>query len=100
MTKIMIADCNIEGGGCTVYGRQAEDGFWFFWHEGSSMWLDENDNETWRPWSCAPVDDLIEALPDGWWLTSISRVHPDFAVELYREYEKYRGMPGWRGCSF
>jgi len=100
MTKIKIANCGVEGGGCTIYGRQADDGFWFFWHEGSSMWLDENGDDIWRPWTSAVVDDVIEAFPDGWWTMNISSVHPDFVVQLYQEYQKYRGMRGWRGCTF
>ena len=67
MEKIIAADLGLEGGGCTIYARQT-DGVWWFWQEGSSMALDENDDEVWRSWSTEPVTDLIAALPSGiWW---------------------------------
>ena len=57
MDKVVIAGMGVEGGGVTVYGRRA-GGVWSFWQEGSSMDLDENDDEVWREWSSDPVPDL------------------------------------------
>ena len=47
MDKVAIVEMGVEGGGITIYGSQS-DGVWSFWTEGSSMDLDDNDEEVWR----------------------------------------------------
>ena len=47
MDKVLIADIGVEGGGTMIYGRQLQ-GVWSFWTEGTSMDLDENDDEVLR----------------------------------------------------
>ena len=46
MDKAVIAEIGFEGGGVTIYGSQSE-GIWTFWTEGSSMGMDDNDDEVW-----------------------------------------------------
>jgi hypothetical protein len=43
MDKRLIVKMGIEGGGVTIYGSQSND-VWSFWTEGSSMYLDDNDD--------------------------------------------------------
>ena len=95
MDKIIIAEMGVEGGGCTVYGRQT-DGVWSFWQAGSSMDLDENDDEIWRQWSSEPVPELFVALRDYWWMMHIYNVHPEFVSQLRQAHAQYRGKQGWR----
>jgi hypothetical protein len=91
MDKVLIAAMGIEGGGVTIYGRHSE-GAWMFWDEGTSIGLDENDDEIWRSWSSKPVSTLDLVLPKGWPMFYPSEVHPDF-LDWFREaYEKNRAV--------
>ena len=62
MEKIIIVELGLEGAGVKIYGHQADDA-WSFWQEGSSIYIDDNDEEEWRYWSSDPVSELMEALP-------------------------------------
>src|SRR5262249_5475478 len=93
MDKVVIVGMGVEGGGVTIYGRRT-DGVWSFWQEGSSMDLDENDDEVWRGWSSDPVSDLSAALPGKWWMMYPTEVHPEFVTQLRREYERCCGASG------
>jgi hypothetical protein len=89
MDKVVIAEMGIEGGGTTIYGTQAE-GVWSFWTQGTSMDLDENDDEVWRSWSSEPVTGLDDVVPKDWPMFYPSTIHPGF-VEWFRgTYEKAR----------
>jgi hypothetical protein len=63
--KLLIAKVGVEGGGHSVYGKRCNGG-WSFWTEGTSMDLDENDDEVWRSWSSDRVADLDLVLPRKW----------------------------------
>jgi hypothetical protein len=89
MDKVIIADMGVEGGGITIYGGQSE-GVWSFWTEGTSMDLDENDDEIWRSWSSEPVSSLDLLLPKEWPLFHPSKIHPDFVSWFREAYEKAR----------
>ena len=93
MDKTVIADLGVEGGGITIYGRQT-DGVWSFWTEGTSMDLDENDDEVWRFFSSEPVSSLDRVLPENWHRFYPVEIHPDF-LDWFREaYKKARtSMP-------
>jgi hypothetical protein len=89
MDKTVIARIGVEGGGVTIYGSHLK-GVWTFWTEGTSMDLDENDDEVWRSWSSEPVTNLELALPNDWPLFHPVEIHPDF-VEWFRvNYENAR----------
>jgi hypothetical protein len=91
MEKVLVADIGLEGGGATIYGIQ-KDGIWSFWTEGTSMDLDENDDEVWRSWSSEPVGSLDLVVPNDWHRFYPVEIHPDF-LEWFREaYEKARAM--------
>jgi len=83
----------------TIYGRQV-DGVWSFWQEGSSMDLDENDDEVWRGWSTDPVPELLVALPGQWWMMCPTEVHPEFVARLRGEYERCRAAEASRDTPF
>ena len=91
MDKVLIAEIGVEGGGITIYGSQS-NGVWSFWTEGTSMDMDENDDEVWRSWSSEPVSSLDLVVPHDWPMFHPSKIHPDF-VKWFREaYERARSM--------
>ncbi len=89
MDKILIADIGVEGGGTTIFGKKSE-GVWSFWTEGTSMDLDENDDEIWRSWSIEPVRSLDLVVPRFWAITYPVEIHPDFVEWFRANYEKAR----------
>ena len=99
MEKVVIAEMGLEGCGCTIYGQQV-DGMWSFWRAGTSMMLDENDDEVWRSWESEPVANLLDALPDIWWLMHTYEVHPDFEAQLRQAFNLYRDHPDWEERRF
>jgi len=91
MDKVLIADIGVEGGGVTIFGKKSEN-VWSFWSEGTSMELDENDDESWRSWSSEPVSSLNLVLPNDWPLFHPAEIHPDF-LEWFRDaYEMARAI--------
>jgi hypothetical protein len=89
MDKVLVAELGVEGGGCSVYGREAE-GSWSFWREGSSLDFDEDDEEVVRSWATEPVPDLWLAVPKEWPLYYVLKVHPDFRAWFREKYESAR----------
>jgi hypothetical protein len=87
MDKVLIADLGLEGGGATIHGRH-QDGNWFFWLEGTSMDLDENDDEVWRSWETQPVPDLFLASPKEWPLFYPTKLNPDFLDRFRKHYDE------------
>src|SRR5688572_6038770 len=87
MPAEIILDIGIEGGGETVYGRRAATG-WTFVSHGSSIGLDENDDELWTDWERGPETDLARLLPPEWHLFSPRRVHPEFVGWFREAYAK------------
>ena len=98
MDKVEIARMGVEGGGITIYGRNSE-GVWTFWSEGTSMDLDENDDEIWRSWSPEPVSSLDLVVPKDWLMFHPSMIHPDFVGWFREAYERERSIlpEGQRG---
>jgi len=99
MNKVIIAKMGLEGGGCTIYGRLV-DGAWSFWREGTSMYLDENDDEAWRQWATDPVSNVIDALPNIWWLMYTQYVHPDFVTQLRAAFYTHQHERDWQEHRF
>lgn len=50
----LILKCGLEGGGFELY-TVTENGSPLFYLSGSSMYLDEYDDEDWRSWESAKV---------------------------------------------
>ena len=82
MDKVLIADIGVEGGGEKIFGKKSKS-VWSFWTEGTSMDMDENDDEVWRSWSSEPVSSLDLVVPKDWLMFHPSKIHPDF-VEWFR----------------
>ena len=89
MNKILIADIGVEGGGTTIFGSQT-GGIWSYWTEGTSMDLDDNDDEVWRSWSSVPVSSLDLVVPAEWPMFYPSKIHPDFLEWFRANYAKAR----------
>jgi hypothetical protein len=61
--KEMVLELGVEGGGAAIFRTPLASGGWQFHVEGSSIYLDENDDEAWRRWSsCADFFLGREAL--------------------------------------
>jgi hypothetical protein len=86
---VIIAKMGVEGGGVMIYGRRT-DGTWLFWQEGSSMHLDENDDEDWRSWESELSNDLSTVVPENWPLMYPVQVHPEFVGWFRDHYEASR----------
>jgi len=85
--KEAVLELGVEGGGATVY-RTPLSGGWQYHVEGSSMFLEENDDEGWRSWDSPPVLNLDEALrsvaEDGSWVFFYPvTVHPDYQTAVW-----------------
>ncbi len=91
MDQITVADLGLEGGGLTIYGSQ-EESSWVFWTKGSSIAMDENDDEEWRYWTTEPVADLNSVLPAEWPLFFPMEIHPEFRGWFRDHYEKACSM--------
>ena len=89
--KLLVAEIGVEGGGLSIYGRE-DEGSWSFWSEGSSMDLDENDDEVWRSWSTDPVADLALVVPREWPLFYPMTIRPDFTGWFRDHYEEARSL--------
>jgi len=89
MDKVLIANIGVEGGGITIFGKKSES-VWSFWTEGTSIDLDENDDEVWRSWSSEPVSSLDLVLPNHWPLFYPVEIHPEFVGWFRDTYEMAR----------
>jgi hypothetical protein len=79
----LVLELGVEGGGATIYRTPLVSGRWQFHVEGTSMYLDENDDEGWRSWRTEPVLNIEEALAsvanDGSWVFF-------YPVKVHHEY--------------
>jgi hypothetical protein len=97
--KELILNLGVEGGGATIYRSPDGPGSWQFHVEGSSMFLDENDDEGWKSWTTQPVRALEEALrsvaQDGSWiLFHPSSIHPEYRAVIWEQVrELARKLP-------
>jgi len=86
--KEMVLELGVEGGGATIYRTAVASDGWQFHVEGSSMFLDENDDEDWRSWTSEPVPTIRDALrsiaDDGSWVFfhPIS-IHPEYRNDVW-----------------
>ena len=83
--KELVLELGVEGGEATIYRKVVGSEDWQFHVEGSSMFLDENDDEDWRSWTSLPVPTIRDALcsiaEDGSWVF----FHP---ISIHPEYRK------------
>jgi hypothetical protein len=87
--KVLIAKIGAEGSRTSICGSHSE-GVWSFWTEGTSMDLDENDDEVWRSWLSEPVRSLDNVVPKDWPMFYPSEIHPEFVEWFRANYEQAR----------
>jgi hypothetical protein len=92
----LILELGIEGGGARIYRTPLASGAWLFHVEGTSMFLDDNDDEDWRAWTKEPVQSLQEALrsiasDDSWVLFYPMSVHPEYRTSVFEHAQKAAG---------
>jgi hypothetical protein len=85
--KETVLELGVEGGGVTVFRTRHDRGEWHFHVEGSSMYLDDNDDEVWRSWSTEPVCSIKTALrevaDDGCWVFFWPiAIHPEYRTAM------------------
>jgi hypothetical protein len=85
--KVMSYGC--EGGGTTISRTSAAGGGYTFHFHGSSMSLDDDDNEEWVEFRSPPFGTLAEAIGAGsrsgqWVIMYPLFVHPDYHAEVLR----------------
>src|SRR5262249_26523413 len=86
--KEVVLELGVEGGGATVFRTPLGSGGWQCDVEGTSMYLDENDDEGWRSWRSEPVLSVEEALrsvaDDGSWVFFYPvTVHPEYRAAVW-----------------
>jgi hypothetical protein len=86
--KEVDLELGVEGGGATVSRTRLGSGGWQFHVEGSSMYLDENDDEDWHSWRSEPALSIEEALrwvaDDGSWVFFYPvTVHPECRAAVW-----------------
>jgi len=102
----LIVHLGVEGGGATIHRTPRAAGGYQFHVEGSSLSLDENDNENWREWTLEPVETIQEALgcvekDDLWIFFHPILVHPDYRVAVWqRVQELARAVPDERTSTW
>jgi hypothetical protein len=86
---LLVADLGLQGGSLSVHGKRSEQG-WTFWGEGTTIALDENDEETWRSWASEPMADLARLLPADWPMFYPVGIDPRFRPWFRQAYEASR----------
>jgi len=92
--KELVLKLGVEGGGAAIYRTSLPpSGTWQFHVEGSSMYLDENDDEDWRHWTNEPVQTIQEALrsvaKDGSWVFYYPvSVHPEYRTLVWEQVQE------------
>ena len=91
--KQIVLDLGVEGGGATIFRTTLASGRWEFHVEGSSMDMDENDDEVWRSWESPPyisIEEAIQSISKGgdWVLFYPRFVHPDYRTAVWELVQK------------
>ena len=95
----MVLQLGVEGGGATVFRTPFGSGGWQFHVEGSSMFLDENDDEDWRSWQSQRfpnIEDAVRSISaDGEWVVFYPiSVHPDYRSAVWELVQQtVRNLP-------
>jgi hypothetical protein len=94
--KEKVLEIGVEGGGATIFRTPLRTGGWQFHVEGTSMFLDENDDEDWRSWTSEPVNTIQEAMQsvarDGSWvLFHPISVHPEYRNTVWELVQETEG---------
>lgn len=113
----LVIDLGCDGGGADIYRTPNGSGGWQFHLGGTTIAVDDDDNEVWKQWSGPPVDTIAQALDqvagNGGWLHFIPiEIHSEYrtiAWELalqaakthprFKNWERTRGHR-WRSTCF
>lgn len=87
--KEMVLDLGVEGGGATVFRKPLGSSGWQFVVGGSSMDMDENDDDTWRFWESEPfvrIEDAVRSITrdDEWVLFWPMMVHSEYQEIVWK----------------
>ncbi len=85
--KELIVELGAEGGGGELYRVKTETGGWVYQSGGSSMYLDDNDDESWREWTSEPSSELNEAvtmLYKQWFTLYPISIHPEYRAQIWQ----------------
>lgn len=90
--KESVLKIGVEGGGLDLFRFKTSDGKWYFCTEGSSISLDDNDDEEWISWKTEPVESLAEGIGSfklGYQIFHFQPIliHPEIRAELKRYLE-------------
>ena len=88
MDKERVLAVGTEGGGASVFRTPLGTGVWQFHIEGTSIGMDDNDNEEWRSWQSKPFQTIEEAVrsisANGDWLFFYpTSIHPDYRTAVW-----------------
>jgi len=86
--KELVLEVGCEGGGGEIFRVWSNDEKWTFFSTGSSMYLDDNDDEAWKEWRSDPSESLIEALNEFISGDQLMFFHPVFVHPEYRSSVK------------
>lgn len=93
MVTITVLRLAGEGASATVSARRADSGAWEFWHDGGSIFVDDDAGiDGWKSWTGPASASLAAALPDSWQHLVPLFVAPEFAAEYERVTAGPRGM--------
>ena len=101
--KEVVLDIGVDGGAATIYRTPLERGGWAYHMGGTTIALDDDDNEEWRHWTRDPVPTLHDALEQvdkhGFWIyfTPCAPIHPEYRLlvwELLLRTAKQRAAEG------
>ena len=112
----LVLELGLEGDGLSVYRTPTGSCDWQFRVAGSTIDLDENDDEAWRSWGTEPFPSLSETLRSvakygSWVLFFPITIHPEFrtsdvAVDAGRrpenlddgqkQHAENHGVESWR----
>lgn len=88
--KEKVLEIGCEGGGLDLFRFKTSDGKWYFCAEGSSISLDENDDEEWIHWETEAVETITEAIDDFKLGSQIFMFHSIFFHPQHRvDIEEY-----------
>lgn len=85
--KDVVLQLGCEGGGLDITRLSTLDGKQFFRHSGSSIALDENEDEVWNSWHGDPHSDFVAAIDDAtadmpiFWMKPMA-LKPEFRLQL------------------
>jgi hypothetical protein len=102
----LVIRLGIEGGGNDIFRTPRPSGGWQFHVEGSSMDMDENDDEVWRYYASEPFSTIEEALrsisENGAWVCYYPcEIHADYRKFFWELVQKMgTGFKGQRAASW